>query len=300
MAELLQARLGTATALVALAAAGLPLLGVLVFVLRRSAWLTARLTGSRRSMVTDLAYVVLGPFTEAASRVATTLAVSMCAVAVGRHVGPELVDGFGPVADQPRWLIVVEMLVLSDFVYYWVHRAAHTIPALFRLHAVHHSTRHLRWTSALRAHPGEIYLHVVTVVPLFLLGFPVDALVPLAPLVTFYAILIHININVSLRSVSYFVNTPVYHGWHHALDVKDGTKNFAGFFPLFDALFGTYRLPAELPTEYGIDDSDMPETFFAQLWYPFRARQEARDSTPPLADVGLGSDARAALGLSLD
>jgi sterol desaturase/sphingolipid hydroxylase (fatty acid hydroxylase superfamily) len=281
----------------------LPILAAVGALLRRRGWIGPEAPPARRSLATDLAYVVLGPLTEVASRVATTLGVAACAVALGRHVGPELLEGFGPVAGQPRWLTVVEMLVLSDFVYYWVHRTAHAVPWMWRLHAIHHSAEHLRWSSALRAHPAEIYLHVVTALPLFLLGFPVDALVPLAPLVTLYAVWIHTNVPVTLRPVSYVVNTPVFHGWHHARDVSDGTKNFAGFFPLFDALFGTYHVPASLPSEYGIDDSDVPETLWAQLVYPFRSREPAhpipasrpdrREPAPPL-----GSSPVAALASS--
>lgn len=281
MSELLHARLGTALALVAVAVAGLPFLAVLLFVLRRVGWLGPQMSASRRSLVTDLAYTVLGPFTDTISRLATTLGVAGCALALGWKVGPHILQGFGPVVKQPRWLIVFEMLVLSDFIYYWVHRAAHTVPVLWRLHAVHHSTQRLRWSSALRAHPGEIYLHFVTAVPLFFLGFPVDALAPLAPLITLYAVLIHTNVNTSFRRVSYIVNTPVFHGWHHALDIRDGTKNYAGFFPLFDKLFGTYTLPDRLPEEYGIDDAGMPETFVAQLSYPFRSRSPSHEAAEP-------------------
>jgi sterol desaturase/sphingolipid hydroxylase (fatty acid hydroxylase superfamily) len=217
---------------------------------------------------------------ELLSRTLTVFAMVGCAVLVGRRVGPELLDGFGPVAKQPRWAIVVEMLVLSDFLYYWVHRLAHGVPALWRLHAVHHSTQHLRWSSALRAHPAEVYLHVLMAVPLFLIGFPVDAVTVVGPLTTVYAIVIHANVDVSARWLSYLFNSPRYHGWHHARDAKDGGVNFAGFFPLFDALFGTYKLPDRLPDAFGIDDAEIPETCAAQLAYPFRSLDDASDPSP--------------------
>jgi sterol desaturase/sphingolipid hydroxylase (fatty acid hydroxylase superfamily) len=272
MGELLHLRLGALATIAALAAVSFPILVQALLVLERSGRLRATTKPSYRSLRTDLGYLLLVPLTELLSRTLTTLAIVACALLAGGHVGPELLRGFGPVVKQPRWLIVLEMLVLSDFIYYWIHRLAHTNPLLWRLHAVHHSTRHLRWTSAWRAHPAEVYLHLITIVPLFLLGFPVDALAPLAPFITLYALVIHCNVNVSPRRLSYVVNSPRYHGWHHALDAKEGGVNFAGLFPLFDALFGTYLLPEHLPADVGIDDPGMPETGLAQLKYPFRRR----------------------------
>lgn len=278
MQELLHLRLGPMMVLVELVGLGLPVLALSSLVLRRLGWLRAAKSASEQSLRTDFGYFVLSPLTEAAARVLTTMVLSACGIAVGHHVGPELLSGFGPVVRQPHWLVIAEMFVLSDFIYYWTHRLAHTVPVLWRFHAVHHSTPHLRWTSAMRAHPGELYVHVVPLVPLFFLGFPVDGLLPLGPVIMVYGFLIHSGANVSLRAVSYFVNTPVFHGWHHALDVRNGTKNFAGFFPLWDALFGTYVLPKRHPTEVGIDDADMPDTCLGQLDYPFRPSNEPRAS----------------------
>src|SRR6185295_18944631 len=173
-----------------------------------------------------------------------------------------------------RALIIGEMLVLSDFVYYWTHRAAHTVPALWRFHAVHHSTRHLRWTSALRAHPAEAYVHLVNVIPLFLLGYPIDSLVALAPLITGYAFVIHTKFDVAAGFLNALFNSPRFHGWHHARDVEGAGVNFAGFFPIWDMLFGTYAMPDRRPAEVGIRDEQMPETCLAQVVHPFRGREE--------------------------
>jgi sterol desaturase/sphingolipid hydroxylase (fatty acid hydroxylase superfamily) len=117
-------------------------------------------------------------------------------------------------------------------------------------------------------------------VPLFFLGFPVDAVKVVGPLTSLYAIVIHSNVNVSARWLNYLFNSPRFHAWHHALDAKDGGVNFAGFFPLFDALFGTYKLPGHLPDAYGIDDAEMPEICAAQLVYPFRSLEGAPNPSP--------------------
>ncbi len=47
------------------------------------------------------------------------------------------------VGNQPLWLQLVEIMFLTDLVQYWVHRAFHRIPFLWRFHAIHHSAKML-------------------------------------------------------------------------------------------------------------------------------------------------------------
>ena len=275
MFALLQARLGDLLILAPVVAVLMSLLGGWIAVANRDGSLTAGLTPEQNSFWTDMGYLALSPVTEVISCVMTTAGITACAALVGQHVGVELLEGFGPVIAQPRWLIVLEMLVIGDFFYYWGHRLAHTVPVLWRLHAVHHANKHLKATSALRAHPLECYVHVLHIVPLFLIGFPVDALMPLMPVVMLYAMYIHEGRAGSIRSLSYVLNSPAFHRWHHALDVSQGTKNYAGLFPIYDRIFGSYHLPDHAPAAIGIAVDDVPETCAAQLLYPFR-RAEGR------------------------
>lgn len=47
-------------------------------------------------------------------------------------------------------------------------------------------------------------------------------------------------------------------------------KNFAGLFPIWDILFGTfYMSKGQYPKKFGIDET-MPENFKAQMLYPFK------------------------------
>jgi sterol desaturase/sphingolipid hydroxylase (fatty acid hydroxylase superfamily) len=272
--ELLRVRLGSMVALAVLAVVGVLVLSRTLRVLEQSGRIRATTNPSQRSLLTDLTYLLTSPIMEVLSRTLVTLAVAVAAGLAGRHLSPELFSGFGPVMRQPLWLIVFEMHVFSDLVYYWVHRAAHTVPVLWRFHAIHHSTEHLRWTSALRAHPLEVYVHVAVALPLFVLGFPLDVFAAILAVSAVYALVIHANVNVS---AGYLLNSPRFHAWHHARDVKDGVVNFAGCFPIIDALFGTYKVPDHLPPDYGVDDLttlEVPEDFLAQLKYPFRRRPE--------------------------
>ena len=59
--------------------------------------------------------------------------------------------------------------------------------------------------------------------------------------------------------VKYVLATPVFHRWHHTWLEEGGNTNFAGTFPIWDILFGTFRMPEnELPADYGVDDQPVP------------------------------------------
>lgn len=79
-------------------------------------------------------------------------------------------DGFGPLAAMPLWLQAFTFVAASDFLLYWFHRLYHGA-ALWKYHAVHHSSEELDWISAARFHPVNILFGTVIVdVALLLAG----------------------------------------------------------------------------------------------------------------------------------
>ncbi|NKC11707.1 MAG: hypothetical protein GKR94_05740 [Gammaproteobacteria bacterium] len=62
-------------------------------------------------------------------------------------------------------------IAIADFCLYWPHRLSHIWTLLWRLHAVHHSTPRLYFSSTARFHPLEVALsNLVGFVPLIALG----------------------------------------------------------------------------------------------------------------------------------
>jgi sterol desaturase/sphingolipid hydroxylase (fatty acid hydroxylase superfamily) len=90
---------------------------------------------------------------------------------------------------------------------------------------------------------------------------------------------VHANLNWTLGPFRYVLATPVFHRWHHTSAEDGGNTNFAGTFPIWDLLFGTFRMPeGRLPDNYGVDDqATFPNEIAGQLAYPFRRQA----STPP-------------------
>src|SRR6185436_18724675 len=144
---------------------------------------------------------------------------------------------------------------------------------LWNFHAVHHSSEQVDWLSSVRLHPlNEVGTRLVHVFPVLLLGFRPDIRVlgVYAPAFAFYSILLHANVNWTYGPLRAAIASPVFHRWHHTKLQEGRDKNFAGLFPFWDILFGTYYMPeGKLPTDFGIDEQ-MPENILGQLVHPFR------------------------------
>ena len=52
----------------------------------------------------------------------------------------------------PIWTQALLMILVVDFLSYWLHRAAHQSDALWRLHSVHHSVEQMYWLNTARFH----------------------------------------------------------------------------------------------------------------------------------------------------
>jgi sterol desaturase/sphingolipid hydroxylase (fatty acid hydroxylase superfamily) len=222
--------------------------------------------------VTDMFYWLLMPQVRVISRMVAVVVVLGLALAFGVQLDAARFDGFGPVARQPKALIIVELFVLMDFATYWSHRMFHTVPFLWRFHALHHSAKRIRWSTTGRVHPvNELVNYLATVVPYTLLGFPISAILPVAPVVIAFALFAHSEMTTAYGPFSGILVSPRFHRWHHTHSHEGGNKNFANVFAFWDRLFGTYYLPeGRLPETFGLDVDDVPTNYLGQLRYPWQ------------------------------
>ncbi len=175
---------------------------------------------------------------------------------------------------QPGWLQAIEALLWFDLVGYWSHRAFHEVEALWRYHAVHHSSTEVDWLSSVRVHPvNEIGQRVAQAVPLVLVGYNAGVLAAYIPLMTFYAIMLHANVDWDFGRLRYVFASQIYHRWHHTSEQEGLDRNYAGMFPWLDALFGTMYLPRDRrPMVFGVTGEALPDNLLKQLAYPFRRK----------------------------
>ena len=231
----------------------------------------------RRGFATDLAYWLFTPLvTRWVTRAGVIGAVLLLAFAAGVPFDRAHFEAWASqpgrlVGGQPRWLQILEVLVLGDLIGYWTHRLFHA-RMLWRFHAVHHCSTEVDWLSSVRLHPvNDVASRAVAVLPIALAGFPLTILAGYVPFLTFYAILLHANLPWTFGPLRYALASPAFHRWHHTSEEEGMDKNFAGLFPWVDLLFGTFYMPkGRQPAEFGIRGERVPETLWGQLAYPFR------------------------------
>jgi sterol desaturase/sphingolipid hydroxylase (fatty acid hydroxylase superfamily) len=227
----------------------------------------------KRQLVTDICYWFVIPLLARYLRIG--LLVIGAALLFGITSAEGLVefydDGHGPLAQLPLAVQAALFLAGSDFMNYWIHRAFHG-SAMWKYHAVHHSSEDLDWVSAARFHPVNIFLGSVTTdVVLLLAGISPNVLVYLGLFTIAHSAFVHANLNWTLGPFRYVLAGPVFHRWHHTAADRGGEKNFASTFPILDILFGTFYMPAKtLPDAYGVADRSFPPSFGEQMLYPFR------------------------------
>ncbi len=180
------------------------------------------------------------------------------------------------ISSQPLVLQFVEIMFLTDFVQYWLHRMFHQVPFLWRFHAVHHSARAMDWLAGSRMHIVEIVvLRGLTIIPMYVLGFENPAIYAYIILVYLYATYIHANLRFDIEFLKPLIVTPRFHHWHHGLEKEAIDVNFAIHFPIFDRLFGTYYMPeGRWPSGYGIGGHPVPSGFIRQFFYPFKRSKQ--------------------------
>ena len=183
---------------------------------------------------------------------------------------------------QPIWLQFAEALLLFDTGVYLAHRSFHAIPSLWRFHAVHHSSEELDWMSSYRNHPVDLLTtRLVSLLPVFALGFSADAVVALLLFQQGHAALVHTNIKSDFGFLNRMIVSPHFHHWHHADQPSAYDRNFAGQLAFLDWIGGTLHLPGKsYPAKYGVDAAPPPGNPLRQLLDPFRPSLPQREAPP--------------------
>lgn len=178
------------------------------------------------------------------------------------------------------FLVELFLIVLvADLVQYWTHRAYHEVPLLWRLHAVHHSTKHLDWLAGSRQHIIELIItRTLVLAPIYVLGFSKGVIDAYIIIVGFQAVFNHANVSVRLGPLRYILVTPNFHHWHHSQDKEALDKNYSAHFAFLDHLFGTaVQADRKWPDAYGVLGDYVPSGFVKQQAFPFTWK----DKPPP-------------------
>jgi sterol desaturase/sphingolipid hydroxylase (fatty acid hydroxylase superfamily) len=148
------------------------------------------------------------------------------------------------------------LLVLEDFLYYWLHRFDHEIRLFWAVHVTHHSSEHMNFTVGFRSSVFQPLYRFIYFIPLAWLGFrPIDILLIYAA-TQIWGVFVHTEFIRKMGWLEYVFVTPSHHRVHHGSNVKYLDKNMGMFLIIWDKLFGTFQ--AELdentyePIHYGL------------------------------------------------
>ncbi|MBO0763512.1 MAG: sterol desaturase family protein [Hyphomicrobiaceae bacterium] len=168
-----------------------------------------------------------------------TTAVGLALVAEGRGWG------LFHALDIPMWAGVPAGVIALDLAIYLQHVLFHAVPALWRLHRMHHADLETDVTTGARFHPIEILLSMgIKLAVVAALGVPAVGVLAFEVLLNATSMFNHSNVRMPGwldRALRWIVVTPDMHRVHHSIAAREANSNFGFNLPCWDRLFGTYR-----------------------------------------------------------
>lgn len=153
--------------------------------------------------------------------------------------------GLLQVVDLPAWTALLVAVVVLDFTVWAQHVLFHAVPALWRLHRMHHADLDFDLTTGLRFHPIELLLSFgIKATVVVAIGAPALAVLVFETILSSLALFNHSNARVPLaidRVLRWFIVTPDFHRVHHSWYPRETNSNFGFNLSLWDRLLGTYR-----------------------------------------------------------
>lgn len=151
------------------------------------------------------------------------------------------------------WVLLV---LLEDFMYYWLHRFDHEIRLFWAVHVTHHSSELMNFTVGFRSSVFQPLYRFIYFIPIALLGFnPLDLLFVYSA-TQIWGIFVHTEYIHKMGWLEYVLVTPSHHRVHHGSNPKYLDKNMGMFLILWDKLFGTFQEELDpktyAPIQYGL------------------------------------------------
>ena len=145
----------------------------------------------------------------------------------------------------PGWAVLAASLVLLDLAIYLQHVLFHAVPALWRVHRMHHADLDIDVTTGARFHPIEIVLSMlIKFAAIAALGVPPEGVLLFEVLLNASSMFNHANVRIPAgadRLLRALLVTPDMHRVHHSIERDETNSNFGFNLSLWDRLFGTYR-----------------------------------------------------------
>ncbi len=153
--------------------------------------------------------------------------------------------GVLPLLALPGPVRLLLTLAALDLTVYLQHVMLHAVPALWRLHRVHHADLDFDVTTGVRFHPLEILLSLlIKCAAIALLGASPAAVLLFEVVLNASSMFTHGNVRLPARldaPLRWLLVTPEMHRVHHSIDIEEMNSNFGFNLSWWDRLLGTYR-----------------------------------------------------------
>ena len=189
---------------------------------------------------------------------------------VGQAIGAGLMGRFA----LPWIAMLAVLLIVQSFASYWTHRVMHALPALWRIHRVHHADNAVDVSTSLRHHPLELAVTLpVSALVILAIGAPVSAVIASQTIMVAASMFQHADVRSSRleRVWGKWLVTPAIHRLHHSPERSLHDSNYGDLLILWDRLFGTFNRGAGR-VRVGLDDQlSRPDDLLEQIVSPVRA-----------------------------
>jgi sterol desaturase/sphingolipid hydroxylase (fatty acid hydroxylase superfamily) len=214
----------------------------------------------RRGWLTDFTHILVN------NTISTVVAIGLAVVLALPLIWLRPFDVEAMLPIEASIALAVVIVLLGS---YWGHRLSHTVPFLWRFHAVHHSIEQMDWLASGRLHPFDsAFTNACFLAPLIVLGYDGGVFGGVAVFFTALALFQHSNTRLRFPGIRWVINTPQWHHWHHSSHAEARDTNFG--VPVIDQIFGTAYMPkGQYATEFGISDPVPATGYVRHFLYPF-------------------------------
>ncbi|HLG39922.1 MAG TPA: sterol desaturase family protein [Chitinophagaceae bacterium] len=135
------------------------------------------------------------------------------------------------------WIL---LFLATDLVWYWYHRLAHEMNALWAAHVVHHQSEDFNYTVSARITVFQAVVRCMFWSILPLIGFPALMVSSFLIVHGLYPFFIHTQALGKWGWFEKILVTPAHHSLHHASNPEYLDKNYGDVLIIWDKIFGTF------------------------------------------------------------
>lgn len=166
---------------------------------------------------------------------------------------------------QPSVIAWIGLFLLTDFVWYFYHRAGHRVNLFWGVHVVHHQSDDFNYTTSVRITFFQALARGMFWCVIPWVGFPPEMITVFLLLHGAYPFFTHTQVIGKLGVLEYFFVTPSHHRVHHSSNPCYLDKNYGDILIIWDKLFGTFAEEREEP-KFGLTK---PLQSYSFLWQMF-------------------------------